>query len=166
MFNPFSQYATAAKLIGLALLIALLYGCGYKAGTHAGDGRAAKAETALANYQRDVAQERELAEASARQVEQDRMTALADAAKANEDRIREIELETGKRVTDLQSGNVRLRREVAAYATASLSRDTAAAVQSDAAASRGAELVGAAIAVGAACDARQQALIQAYEANR
>src|SRR5690606_5124118 len=76
-----------------------------------------------------------------------------------------IESEAETRARDLRAGNLRLRREIAALATASVSREAAATAESEAAAARGAELIAAAIGDGAACDARVQVLIDAYEAT-
>src|SRR5690554_3825353 len=77
-----------------------------------------------------------------------------------------IASEVESRTADLVAGNLRLRREIAAYATRDLSRDAATTRELEASAQRGAALVAAAIGVGAACDARIDALIEAYEVNR
>lgn len=79
---------------------------------------------------------------------------------------REIEQESEARVADLRAGTVRLRHEIGALYTAQLSQAAAAGAQPSGAAERGAELVAAAVGVGAQCDARQRALVEAYEAMR
>lgn len=70
------------------------------------------------------------------------------------------------RVADLERGAVRLRREIGALHTERLSSSAAAAGELSQEARRGAELVAAAIAVGAACDAQVRGLQEAYEALR
>lgn len=65
---------------------------------------------------------------------------------------------------DLRAGNIRLRGEIRALATDRVSGNAPAAGQPSDAAERGAELAGAAIGVGADCDARVAALIAAYDA--
>src|SRR5690606_28362948 len=139
---------------------------GHAVGEWQGDRRAGKAELALAHVQRDAAQQVATAEAKARQAEQKRVKDLADLAAQHEKELQDAQGRTDRRVADLLSGNLRLRREIAAYATERLSRDSTAPAGLSAAAERGAELVGAAVGVGAKCDATQAALIEAYEKLR
>lgn len=166
MINPFAQYATAAKLLGLGLLIAVLYGCGYKAGTHEGDRRAAKAEVALSAYKRDVAQELALSEAKARQVEQERNEAVSKAAANYEQGKQDAEAEA-KRIADgIADGSIRLRKQWAACETGRLS-DRAAVAGELAAERRLREAaIGRVLGIGREADQHVQALIRAYEANR
>lgn len=117
----------------------------------------ARAESAEA-YTRDLQ--------SQVRTERARVEALNDIASQHEADKREIETRTAALVADLRAGNVRLRREIGAFYTERLSRGAAAAGQPSDAAQRGAELVAAAVGVGAACDARQRALVDAYEAVR
>src|SRR5690606_26685662 len=112
----------------------------------------------------DAAQQVALSESKARDTEHRQAAAMAEVSEQYEVRIREIQTDTDNRTADLLAGNLRLRHEIAAYATASLSSEATATGIADPAAQRGAELVAAAVAVGAACDARQAALIQTYEA--
>lgn len=117
----------------------------------------ARAESAEA-YTRDLQAQVE--------TERARVEALNDIASQHEADKREIETRTAALVADLRAGNVRLRREIGAFYTERLSRDSTPAGQPSDAAQRGAELVAAAVGVGAACDARQRALVNAYEAAR
>lgn len=151
--------------LGIVLLLLGMW-IGRGLGSASGDRRAAKAELALSYAQRDAAQQVALSEAKARDTEHRQAAELAEVSEQYEVRIREIQTDTDNRAADLLAGNLRLRHEIAAYATASLSSEATASGIADPAAQRGAELVAAAVAVGAACDARQAALIQAYEVVR
>lgn len=106
------------------------------------------------------------AQSAAREREHRMAEELAEVSSQYEGRIREIQSENDARVGELVAGTKRLRHEIAAYATASLSRDSASAGELSEAARDGAELVAAAIGAGAACDAQVIALQQAYEALR
>ena len=77
-----------------------------------------------------------------------------------------IASEVESRTSDLVAGNLRLRREIAAYATRDLSRDAASTRELEASAQRGAALIAAAVGVGAEADAVQRGLIEAYEVCR
>lgn len=152
-------------LIAVALGATFVACVGYSMGTAAGDRRAAKAELALAHVQRDAAQRVALSEAKAREAERKAVERIAEIEAVQAAQQERIESEVEARTRDLRTGNLRLRREIAALATASVSREAAATAESEAAAARGAELIAAAVGVGAACDARVQALIDAYEAT-
>lgn len=76
-----------------------------------------------------------------------------------------LDREAGLRA-DLAAGDRRLRHEIGALYTAQLSEAAAHSIELDAAAQRGAELVAAAVAVGAACDARDRAWRAVAEADR
>lgn len=123
--------------------------------------RAEAAETRAEGLTRELADLRETLDTERR-----RVAGLNAAAAREQEKIREIEADAERRTAGLVAGTVRLRHEIGALYTAQLSRDSAAAGELGATAQRGAELVAAAVAVGAQCDARQQALIQAYEVNR
>lgn len=149
----------------LALLLALGWSL-WRAEVHKGDAEAADVEAERATARADGLV-RELADLRGTlDTERRRVAALNDAAAREQERIREIEADAKRRAADLVAGNVRLRHEIGALYTAQLSAGAATAGEFDATAQRGAELVGAALAVGAKCDARQDALIRAYEANR
>src|SRR5690606_22270064 len=105
------------------------------------------------------------AQAKAREAERRAVARIAETEAVQAANQERIESEAEARTRDLRAGNLRLRREIAALATASVSREAASTAESEAAAARGAELIAAAIGVGAACDARVQALIEAYEAT-
>ena len=155
-----------AREAGAVIVLALLawgavsgyrwaYGNGYNAAN-------VRAEQVIAEFH---AAERDSAE-RARQAERkanERMLEI-DASQASQRERIESEVET--RAADLLAGNLRLRREIAALHTAHLSAGTAAAIESDAAAQRGAALVAAAVGVGAEADAVQRGLIEAYEVCR
>lgn len=89
----------------------------------------------------------------------------AVAAKYQED-LSHAQDRADRLAADLRAGDRRVRHEIAALHTARLSSGTAAARELDAAAQRGADLVAAAVGVGARCDAVQRGLIEAYEVNR
>lgn len=153
------------------ILVALIYTAivgmiGHAVGERQGNRRAAKAELALSHVQRDAAQQVAMAEAKAREAERRAVERIAEIEATQAAKQERIESEVEARTRDLRAGNLRLRREIAALATASVSREAAATAESEAAAARGAELVAAAVGVGAACDARIEALIEAYEATR
>lgn len=148
------------------LVIALVFASGAWVGQASGNSRAAKAELALSYMERDAAQQVALAEAKARDTEHRQAAAMAEVSEQNEVRIREIQSRADSRAADLLAGNLRLRHEIAAYATASLSSEATASGKPDPAAERGAALVAAAIGVGAQCDAVQAGLIAADGVGR
>lgn len=102
---------------------------------------------------------------AARAEEQTKARAVNLVASAYE-RGRADEKAVADRTTaGLLSGNQRLRAEIRALANR-MPGDPGAAGEPAGAAERGAELVGAAVGVGRACDLRIQALIDAYDAAR
>jgi chromosome segregation ATPase len=153
-------------ILGVLIYTAIVGVLGHAVGEWQGDRRANKAELALAHVQRDAAQQVAMAAAKARQVEQKRANDLAELAAEHERNLRDAQDRSDRVVAGLRAGNVQLRREIAAYATERLSRDSTAPAELSDAAERGAELVGAAVGVGAQCDATQAALIEAYEKLR
>ena len=130
----------------------------YRAGYNAANVRA---ERIIGEFAKAEAE----AQAKAREVERRAVERIAEIEAAQAAEQERIESEVEARTRDLRAGNLRLRREIAARATASVAREAAATAESEAAAARGAELVAAAVGVGAACDARIEALIEAYEAT-
>lgn len=145
--------------VAVAGLLAWAGGQVYRAGYNAANVRAERIIGEFAKAEAE-AQER------ARAVEQRRVEDLAELAAKHEQELQDAQARTDRRVSELVAGTQRLRREIAAYATERLSRDSASAAELSEAAERGAELVGAAVGVGAQCDATQAALIEAYEALR
>ena len=146
----------------LALVLGLIAALGlslWRAEIHKGAAvsaveRAETAETALAQTQAALAEEREMARRMAgiaadyereRQDAQDRADGLA---------------------ADLASGERRVRHEIAALHTARLSNAATVTRELEASAQRGAALVSAAVGVGAEADAVQRGLIEAYEVCR
>jgi len=144
--------------VAVAGLLAWAGGQVYRAGYNAANVRA---ERIIGEFAKAEAE----AQAKAREAERRAVERIAEIEAAQAAQQERIESEVEARTRDLRAGNVRLRREIAALATASVSREAAATAESEAAAARGAELVAAAVGVGAACDARVQALIEAYEAT-
>ena len=131
------------------------YGNGYNAAN-------VRAEQVIAEFH---AAERDATE-RARQAERRANERLAEIEALQAAERERIASEVESRTADLVAGNLRLRREIAAYATRDLSRDAATNRELDAAAQRGAALVAAAIGVGAEADAVQRGLIEAYEVCR
>lgn len=131
----------------------------YRAGYNAANVRA---ERIIGEFAKAEAE----AQAKAREAERRAVERIAEIETVQAAQQERIESEVEARTRDLRTGNLRLRREIAAIATASVSREAAATAESEAAAARGAELIAAAVGVGAACDARVEALIEAYEALR
>ena len=158
--------SASARIYVYALGLTIAFCAGAWVGYQPGAVRAERAERALAMAQRDAAQRVALAEGRAREAERKAVERIAEIEAAQAAQQERIESEVEARTRDLRAGNLRLRREIAAYATRDLSRDAATTRELDAAAQRGAALVAAAVGVGAACDARVQALIEAYEATR
>lgn len=155
-----ARYWPHALIAVCLLAIAWVIGSGlYQWGYDAANVRAEKVIGEFAAAEAE-AQER------ARAVEQRRVEDLAELAAKHEQELQDAQARTDRRVSELVAGTRRLRREIAAYATERLSRDSASAAELSEAAERGAELVGAAVGVGAQCDATQAALIEAYEALR
>ena len=144
--------------VAVAGLLAWAGGQVYRAGYNAANVRA---ERIIGEFAKAEAE----AQAKAREAERRAVERIAEIEAAQAAKQERIESEAETRARDLRAGNLRLRREIAALATASVSREAAATAESEAAAARGAELVAAAVGVGAACDARVQALIDAYEAT-
>lgn len=144
--------------VAVAGLLAWAGGQVYRAGYNAANVRA---ERIIGEFAKAEAE----AQAKAREAERRAVERIAEIEAVQAAQQERIESEVEARTRDLRTGNLRLRREIAALATASVSREAAATAESEAAAARGAELVAAAVGVGAACDARVQALIEAYEAT-
>ena len=144
--------------VAVAGLLAWAGGQVYRAGYNAANVRA---ERIIGEFAKAEAE----AQTKAREAERRAVERIAEIEAVQAAKQERIESEVEARTRDLRAGNLRLRREIAALATASVSREAAATAESEAAAARGAELVAAAVGVGAACDARIEALIEAYEAT-
>ena len=153
-----TRTAAILLLVAVAGLLAWAGGQVYRAGYNAANVRA---ERIIGEFAKAEAE----AQAKAREAERRAVERIAEIEAAQAAKQERIESEAETRARDLRAGNLRLRHEIAALATASVSREAAATAESEAAAARGAELVAAAVGVGAACDARVQALIEAYEAT-
>lgn len=133
--------------------------------------RVAVAKGATAILARDLAQATATAaeamtraSEAARAEEQSRAAAVNAAAVAYERGKRNAQAAADRTTADLRAGNLRLRAEIRAFAARGVPGDPAAAGEPDGAAERGTELAGAAVGVGAKCDAVQRSLILAYEA--
>lgn len=151
----------------LHIAVALaLFAAGFGLADLLGDARTAKVQAAW-SAEREAMLEAYVSDVQAAREREHRMAEeLAEVSSQYEGRIHEIQSENDARVGELVAGTKRLRREIAAYATERLSRDSASAGELSEAARDGAELVSAAIGAGAACDAQVIALQQAYEALR
>ncbi|WP_162455363.1 DUF2514 family protein [Pseudoxanthomonas kalamensis] len=125
-----------------------------------------KTSATEANNRADAAEAKVISLQDALESERSRSAELNAVAEQYEKEKQDAQARAESVAAALRAGNLRLRHEVAALHTARLSGDTAAAAEPDPAVERGAELVSDAIGVGAACDARIEALIQAYEVNR
>lgn len=131
------------------------YGNGYNAAN-------VRSEQVIAEFHAAEAE----AQAKARQAERranERLVEIEALQAAERERIAS---EVESRTAGLVAGNLRLRREIAAYATRDMSRDAATTRELDAAAQRGATLIASAVGVGAEADAVQRGLIEAYEVCR
>ena len=153
-------------ILGVLIYTAIVGLIGHAVGEWQGNKRAAKAELALSHMERDTAYQLAEAEAKARQVEQRRVADLAELAAKHEKELQDAQARSDRVVDGLRAGTVRLRREIAAYATERLSRDSTAPAELSPAAERGAEHLSRVVRIGAVCDAPQAALIEAYEALR
>lgn len=131
------------------------YGNGYNAAN-------VRAEQVIAEFHAAEAE----AQAKARKAEREKVERIAEIEAWQASQRERIESEVETRADDLLAGNLRLRREIAAYATRDLSRDAATTRELDAAAQRGAALIASAVGVGAEADAVQRGLIEAYEVCR
>ena len=131
------------------------YGNGYNAAN-------VRAEQVIAEFHAAEAE----AQAKARQAEREKVERIAEIEAWQASERERIESEVEILADDLRAGNLRLRREIAAYATRDLSRGAATTRELEASAQRGAALVAAAIGVGAEADAVQRGLIEAYEVCR
>lgn len=156
----YAESIAIALCVGAVLAILVggyrwAYGNGYNAAN-------VRAEQVIAEFH---AAERDATE-RARQAERRANERLAEIEALQAAERERIASEVESRTADLVAGNLRLRREIAAYATRDLSRDAATTRELEASAQRGAELVAAAVGVGAKCDAVQRGLIEAYEAVR
>lgn len=156
----YAESIAIALCVGAVLAILVgsyrwAYGNGYNAAN-------VRADQVIAEFH---AAERDATE-RARQAERRANERLAEIEALQAAETERIESEVESRTADLVAGNLRLRREIAAYATRDLSRDAAVTRELEASAQRGAELVAAAVGVGAKCDAVQRGLIEAYEAVR
>lgn len=152
----------------LALAIGLGVGgwVGLGIGQAKGNSRAAIAELAQSNAERDAAQQVALKEAEYRAKEKGWTVAFSQLEAKHIEELKNAKAREDRTIAGLLSGERRLRHEIAALHTASLSRDSTIAGELEAAAQRGAAYLGSAVGVGAECDAVQAALIQAYEAVR
>lgn len=125
------------------------------------DARALAAEQDAA-----LAEANRLASERARRIEHELSTRIDAVAGAYERGKQDAQRTADRVAADLRAGNLRLRDEIRALAARGLPGDPAAAGELAAAAERGEAYLGAAVGVGADCDAAQRALIDAYDAAR
>ena len=153
-------------ILGVLIYTAIVGLICHAVGEWQGNKRANKAELALSHMERDSAYRLAEAEARARETEQRRVADLAELAAKHEKELQDAQARSDRVVAGLRTGTVQLRREIAAYATERLSRDSTAPAELSPAAERGAEHLSRVVRIGAVCDATQAALIEAYEALR
>ena len=148
--------------IFLAILAALVLALGWslwRAEVHKGNAEAAKVEAEAAKA--DAAEVRvQLA------IERGVVEALDAIAARDLEAEREITTRMDSLAAAVMRGDVRVRHEIGALYTAQLSGTAAITGELAGAAERGAGIVTSAVGVGAKCDSRQQALVDAYEAAR
>jgi hypothetical protein len=152
------------KPLSALVLAALLYGWGYYTARTAG---LVALQVERNRYERamaDMARAEAEAQAKARNAEQEAAARVAEVGARYERELDEAKAAGARVAADLERGSLRLRREIGALYTERLSSGAAAAGELSAEARRGAELVAAAIAVGARCDAQVTGLQDAYEA--
>lgn len=126
----------------------------------------AKAETAAARAETERAQAAAYAIETNRLREQELATRANAISTAYERGKTDAERTAGRVAADLRAGNQRLRGEIRALAARGVPGDPGVAGEPSDAAERGAALVGAAVGVGAQCDALQRSLIDAYDNAR
>lgn len=131
------------------------YGNGYNAAN-------VRAEQVIAEFHAAEAE----AQAKARQAEREKVERIAEIEAWQASERERIESEVEILAADLVAGNLRLRREIAAYATRDLSRDAATTRELEEEARRGAEALAAAVRVAAEQDAQIAGLQEAYEVAR
>lgn len=126
----------------------------------------AEAETAAARAETELAQAAAYASETNRLREQEIATRANAISTAYERGKTDAERTAGRVAADLRAGNQRLRGEIRALAARGVPGDPGVAGEPSDAAERGAALVGAAVGVGAQCDALQRSLIDAYDNAR
>lgn len=140
----------------LAVIVGLIALCGLQTL------RLDNARLALAQETANAAAAQAAAQASARKVEQDRIAAADKAAAQYEQGKQDAQATADRVAADLRNGTLKLRREWATCETGRLSEGAEHARELAAANERRAELAGAAVRVGAVCDAYQAAVIAAW----
>lgn len=153
------QLATAvcAVLAVAAVIVALFLGW---------RGAVANSARALAESERDAARSEVHELRGVIEAERANAKKLADIAARYEQEKADAERTAAATASDLLAGTKRLRHEIGALYTAQLSQASAHSAELAAAAERGAEAIGAAVAVGAACDARDRAWRAVAETDR
>src|SRR5690606_15068157 len=121
--------SASAWMFVCALGLTIVFCAGAWVGSQPGAVRAERAERALAMAQRDAAQQVAISEAKAREAERKAAERIAEIEAAQAAQQERIESEIEARTRDLRAGNLRLRREIAALAAASVSREAAATAE-------------------------------------
>jgi hypothetical protein len=128
------------------------------------DSLKAKTDADTAKAAQQIAESNAKASEAAREEEQTRARYIAGIDAAYQKGLNDAKRKADAVAADLRSGNLRLRHELAALAARGVPGSPVATGEPEGAAERGAELAGAAVGVGAQCDARIAALIAAYDA--
>ena len=146
-------------IIALAILLAASFWAGWEWRDRSADIRQLRADLEFATAANDALVE-------TLETERTAAAKMAQVASTYEkERADALDRESRLRA-DLAAGTVKLRHEIGALYTAQLSQGAAHSAEFAVAAERGAEAVAAAVAVGAACDARDRAWRAVAEADR
>ena len=147
------------------LALALAFGAGAWVGYQPGSAKAAKAETALAQYRQEAAEQIAAAESMARQAEHRHAADMARIGQEHQEALRNAQAGYDRTVADLRSGNLRLQERWRSCA-ASLPGPGGAAGQPDAAADDRSESAGRIVRAAAECDAQVLGLQGVIRADR
>ena len=93
------------------LALGLAFAAGAWGGYAPGAAKAAKAELALSNVQRDAAQQVALAETRARQAEHRHAADMARIGREHQEALKDAQASSDRLVADLRAGTVRLRQQ-------------------------------------------------------
>lgn len=147
------------------LALGLAFAAGAWVGYAPGAAKAAKAELALSNVQRDAAQQVALAETRARQAEHRHAADMARIGREHQEALKDAQANSARLVADLRAGTVRLQERWRSC-TARLPGSTGAASEPDAAADDRSESAARIVRAAAACDAQVIGLQNVIKADR
>lgn len=147
------------------LALALAFGAGWYAGHAPGAAKAAKAQTAMAEMQRDAAQQVAAAEQMAREAEHRHAADMARIGKEHQEALTHAQTAADRLVRDLRAGTVRLQERWRGCA-ADLSRVAGTAGQTDDGSDDRGQSVGRIVRAAAECDAQVRGLQSVILADR